>query len=449
MIAPFSQALELLKNNHPNQAITVLQDILNKHPKDAKSWHLLGGCYYVLTNYSLAVEFLRKAVELEPNNGEYQRNYACALYNNNNLHDCIRHGLKAIALKPNSDAYEMPARAHYILGHYDEAKSLLAEGIRNYPIPSTIYEFALILLLHGNYEEGFELLRHRKPVHWAKDPERYKKIWNGESLEEKRLLISKDLGFGDEIQFSRYLPLIKEKYPNATIILEVEPSLEHLFQASFGSVVSQFENNIYTGPFDYCISIIHLPSIFKTTVDTIPSKASYLKLNPAWSKPFDNIISSSSHPKVGICWRGRASHGQDIFRSISLPQFSKLLSIPNIDFYSLQYGKDNTELNTIDSSNLIDLSPYLHDFADTLGAISKLDLIITVDTSIAHLTSAFGKPAWVLLPFSPDWRWMLHQEKSAWYPTAHLFRQVEFNEWSKVLDNVANELKQLKTPMHA
>jgi hypothetical protein len=197
--------------------------------------------------------------------------------------------------------------------------------------------------------------------------------------------------------------------------------------------------------FDFHCPLLSLPRAFATTLQTIPDSVPYLHAD---SHEIDRwrtrLAENRSGFNVGLAWAGSSVHAQDRNRSLALSFLSPLARIPNVNFYSLQKGDAATQArNPSDAMKLVDWTEELKDFADTAALIANLDLVITVDTAVAHLAGAMGKPVWVLLPFVPDWRWMMDREDSPWYPTMRLFRQKAAGQWDKVIERVVDCLARL------
>ncbi len=193
--------------------------------------------------------------------------------------------------------------------------------------------------------------------------------------------------------------------------------------------------------FDLHVSLMDLPGIFGTTLDTIPAKVPYIFADSEKVKFWQDRLADAIF-KVGIVWAGSPRHGNDHNRSCSLELFATLAAIDGVRLYGLQKGQAAGQVERLSEIMTIEnLSEDLEDFADTAGAIENLDLVISVDTAAAHLAGAMGKPVWILLPFAPDWRWMLEQTDSPWYPTMRLFRQEKWGDWSTVFQNMTEELR--------
>ena len=198
-------------------------------------------------------------------------------------------------------------------------------------------------------------------------------------------------------------------------------------------------------PFDIHCSLMSLPFIFGTTLDTIPADIPYIKVDTALLQKWkDKVKDEDSKLKVGLSWAGRPEHKNDLNRSFLFDTFTPIAQFDNIIFYSLQKGKGSEQAQSPpDRMKFIDYTDEIHDFSDTAALIMNLDLVISADTAVVHLAGALGTPVWTLLPFAPDWRWMLNREDSPWYPTMSLFRQPAPGDWKSVIENVAAALAEM------
>jgi hypothetical protein len=245
------------------------------------------------------------------------------------------------------------------------------------------------------------------------------------------LLLFAEYGLGDALHFVRYLPMVAAR--SGKIILQVQPALAALLrQLADVSVIPRGET---LPPFDLQLPLMSLPRIFGTTLDTIPADVPYLDPDPAKLSRWRAALADVTALKVGVVWAGNARHKGDRQRSLSADAVLPRLVMPGVQLYSLQKEprpEDGTVLAAL-GKDLIDLAPALGDFADTAAAVAALDLVIAVDTSVAHLAGALGRPVWMLTPYALDWRWLRDREDSPWYPTMRLFRQRSPREWDDPL----------------
>jgi hypothetical protein len=266
-------------------------------------------------------------------------------------------------------------------------------------------------------------------------------LWLGDiSIADKTLLIHRQEGLGDYIQFIRYATLAEQT--GVKIILEVPSSLFGITSSLEGRFIL-IEEGQPLPAFDYHCPVMSLPLAFKTTIDTIPAKTPYFYADQDKQFSWRQRLSEKSKPRVGLVWSGSTAHKNDHNRSIALTQFASLLDLP-IEFHCLQKEiKTEDALFISDNGKIINHQAHLQDFSDTAALIAELDLVIAVDTSVAHLAGALGKQVWILLPFAPDYRWMLDKTDSPWYPSASLFRQPAIGDWDSVIAEVRDRLNQL------
>lgn len=260
------------------------------------------------------------------------------------------------------------------------------------------------------------------------DPHRF---WDGQPLDDRRVLIRCLHGLGDTIQFVRYAPLIRQRA--RTVAVETQPALKLLIQESSlaDAVIAWHEKE---PPWDQQIEIVELPRIFRTTLETVPGKIPYLDLPSA---PAIASYEGTRSLRVGIVW---ASSSYNPARSVPLAQMARLFDVPSTSFFSLQAGPERVQL-TRWSQDIVDAHTDEQCISAAAGKLKTLDLIITVDTMMAHLAGAMGRPVWTLLPFQCDWRWMAAREDSPWYPTMRLFRQPRPADWESVIQRVRRALE--------
>ncbi|MBP2233262.1 tetratricopeptide (TPR) repeat protein [Azospirillum agricola] len=296
------------------------------------------------------------------------------------------------------------------------------------------------LLLAGRFEEGWReyegRLRCKDVPVLTNLP---KPRWNGEPLEGRRVLLHSEQGLGDTIQFCRYAPMIAARGGKA--VLGVQPNLGRLLKRLPGGI-EVVSGSAPLNAFDLHVPLLSLPLLFGTSLDTIPAPVPYLYPEPEMAASWAERLGHHRGLRVGLVWAGSPGHGNDRNRSLRLEAFAPLTFLPGVTLFSIQKGP--TEGQAADppaGMRLVNLSPEIGDFADTAAIAANLDVILCVDTSVAHLCGALGRPTWVLLPYAPDWRWMLGRDDTPWYPTMRLFRQSRPGVWSDVLVRVEKALR--------
>jgi tetratricopeptide (TPR) repeat protein len=302
---------------------------------------------------------------------------------------------------------------------------------------TTDWTLSHIHLLTGNFSAGLAGHEARLTLPVSLYPKIPQPMWLGEEdIDGKTMLICADEGLGDTIQFARYVPMLAAR--GARVVLAVESPLRRLLSALPGVWQCPLAGELPA--FDMHCPIGSLPLVFKTRLDTIPSATSYLpspdkSLVQAW----EDRLGPHARLRVGLVWSGNPTHKNDHNRSIPLQMFARLLDL-DATFVSLQKGPRADDQTFLERTDIRDLTAHLTDFTETAALVSCLDLVISVDTSVAHLAGALGRPTWILLPWTPDHRWLLDREDSPWYPTARLFRQTETREYGSVFDRLHAEL---------
>jgi tetratricopeptide (TPR) repeat protein len=331
------------------------------------------------------------------------------------------------------------------LGRLDEAADTWRQARSLDPTNAEAdWNLSLLELLNGDFEAGWP----RREARWnsklrpAVYPEFSEPMWLGkEPVEGKTILVHVDEGLGDTIQFVRYLPMLAER--GARVILVVAKALHPLI-SGFPGVSECLMVADKLPPFDMHCPICSLPLAFGTRLETIPSATSYLPA-PARERirAWEDRLGPHDRLRVGLVWSGNPDHSNDLNRSIPLQTFSRILDV-DATFVSLQKDPRPNDKAVLEKRpNIIDLTEHFADFVETAALVSCLDLVITVDTSVAHLAAALGRPTWVLLPYVPDYRWLLDRDDSPWYPTMRLFRQTATREYQSVLERVRSELRAL------
>jgi hypothetical protein len=316
--------------------------------------------------------------------------------------------------------------------HYERAIALEGAG------GNTRWNRGLLDLLQGKFEAGWQgydsrILNPKVAPRSFAQP-----IWRGEPLHGARILLHHEQGMGDTLQFMRYAPLVHAA--GGVVILDVKPPVVRLAKQLPDVEV------IATGDplpaFEWQCPLMSLPRAFNTTLESIPAQVPYLRAPDDARQKAAAIDLPEGILRVGFVSSGNPDFADDRLRSISASTFSPLFRIEGVRFCSLQFGPAAAQLREL-NAEIVDLAPHVRDFADTAALIERLDLVISVDTAVAHLAGALAKPVWTLLPFAPDWRWMLDREDSPWYPTMRLFRQPSQGDWAAVIERVGEKLRKL------
>jgi len=412
-VLAIQQAMDVGTQHHQAgrlaQAETIYQQILETKPDQPTATHMLGVVAHQSGKNELAVRLISRSLKKLPNLPEAHNNKGLALRELGRLEDAGASFRTALDLKHDF------AEAHYNLG--------------------------MLQLLTGNFLDGWEnyAWRWKMPQHFHSKTYDKRPVWDGSPIGGKTILIYPEQGLGDTIQFVRYVQLLSEL--GARVILETPEQLLGLFK-HIGNTVKLVGPGERAPSFDYHVSLLDIPRLVNTSLDNIPSYSSYLKSQPDIVKKIENCLHFPDQFRLGIVWAGSPTHQYDKNRSIDATLFKPLVAIPGICVYSLQVGRRGEAVKTF-GEEIIDTAPFLNDFSDTAAVITKLDLMVTVDTAVAHIAAALGCQTRTLLPFVPDWRWLLKRNDTPWYPSMSLARQTKSNDWKTVISRVRQEIIEL------
>jgi hypothetical protein len=325
-----------------------------------------------------------------------------------------------------------------LAGDFQAALRHYAEILQQHPdIGMVHYSAGQLLLAEGHYQQGWAECEWRPPQTTFPP---FIKRWQGEFLDGASILIAGEQGFGDNLQFVRYAPMVAER--GGRVIVGTREGLGRLMSTAPG-VEQVVEAGQPLPRLSHYVPMLSLPYIFDTTEDTIPQDIPYISADPErvahWR---ERLAWADDGPRVGLVWAGNADFLSDERRSPGFESYRALFQVPGITFFSLQKGEgDKAAIRTDLPMNLFDLAPELTSFDETAAAIMNLDLVISSCTSPVHLAGALGKPVWVVLTDFADWRWLRDRDDSPWYPSARLFRRQIGGDWTEVLARVASELR--------
>jgi len=411
-------------------AISLINQGLSRQPNIREAHYHLGCAWQGKGRLAEAIECFRKELAANPGHTQAQVNLAVAMVSAGQVADAVEILEAVLNQSPQLvEALTNLAVAYGKLGRLAESAAMLKRALEFDPQNADAhYNLGLLLLLQGDMPRGWKEYEWRfkanVPGHACAIADRA--MWDGSALDGRTILIDCEQGFGDSIQFVRYLPMVKQR--GGRVILRCQPELRRLFETVEG--VERLLTTTEPAPeVDLFCPLLSLPFVFQTTLDTIPNAVPYVRAGQ-WKQTI------TGERKVGLCWAGGAPK---LGRSIPLAMFERLAGIRDVRFYSLQKGPALEELRQ-SRLEIADVSGELHDFAETAALINALDLVITVDTAVAHLAGALGKPVWNLVQAVPDWRWMLGRNDSPWYPTMRLFRQSTEGDWAEVNLRVADAL---------
>lgn len=434
--------------NRPEEAEAIASNLLRSAPQDHRVLHLASVVAFKSKRHALGVRFMEQAIARDPQNHLYLRNISEMYRVVGRLDEALAAARRAIALRPD-DA----------IGYHNQAVILhergqIAEGLASsrhaaslkHDMPGAHFAIAEAQLLLGEFAEGWEEYewRFRIPgVPPLMPPQllQNRPQWGGGEVAAGRLMLIGDQGFGDVLQFSRYIPWAVAKGQPTFLATsrEMAPTMRRMFpdleiQTRWADCTN----------FAAYAALSGLPRLHGTRLDTIPPVVP-LPLNPEkaerWAAWATQMLPAGLK-RVGIVWAGRPTHKNDRNRSIPFARLASVIgSLTGVVLVSLQKGERSEDIKAYNSpAPLVDAAPAIEDYEDTAALISTLDVVVTVDTSVAHLTGILGKPCWVLLPFTPDWRWLRGRTDSPWYPSLRLFRQQAHGAWDAPLAEVAAAL---------
>lgn len=443
--------LALIKQVKYEDAIEVYTKVLELDDRHLDAINNLAYSYSNLGERNKAIDLLRKGISINPNKDSFWYHLAIQYKEQGDFGQCFSIYKEAIDLINNSSDlfyhYGVALGEH---GNYKLAINYYNEALNIDPshAPSH-WNRSLTNLLLGNYKEGFQEneWRFRQFTNFMKVKVCHHGKTEWQAVPGKgKVLFYNEQGIGDLLQMIRYMPKVKSLGYNT--IVEVVPSLFDLIKQCEGVDEVVVTRSVKSPEYDYVASINSLPKLFETTMESIPNKMPYLK--PTGSMEPKDFADYSDKFKIGICWAGSPYHATDHLRSCYLNEFKDINDLPNVKLFSLQketgkrfhVGCGVVDLTKgADDMSVVDMSDLMHDFNHTAAIIQQLDLIITVDTAVAHLAGGLDKKCWVLVPSMPDWRWGVEKDISPWYPSIKIFRQSHGEQWENVFARILTELK--------
>ena len=403
--------LSLIELDRPEEAAAHFRKVLSLEPNHLYATNNLGLALADLDRFDEAIQSYERAVEMKPDYFEAHNNMGWSLVELRRYDDALRQFQKSSGINPT-----------YHRAIYNESVALLSIG----DMPDGLRK----------YESRWNTPRfpNQRPV--MDCPQ-----WSGdEDLSGKSIFVYAEQGLGDTIQFCRYLPLLAAKTALATV--EVPDNLKNLLGTLAGKLALVTPGGVPAG-YDFHIPMCSLPLAFKTATETIPAAVPYLAVPPGSASKFADVQRKPGTLNIGICWRSGSRHRLMKKRDMPLGTLLNALktAAPSTRVFSLQKDATADELKSLAAAgDIADLGSRFADFSDTAAAIAQMDLVVSVDTSVAHLCGALGIPVWIALMYSPDWRWLPASEQSAWYPSARLFRQSAIGDWANVVAEISTAL---------
>ena len=397
--------------------------------------------------HTAAEEHLRQALHYAPTYAKAHNNLGTVLQSQGRLDEAVCCFTQALCLQPDFlEALNNLGLARQAQGQVEEAIACFSRLLDRQPdFVRTRWNRAIAWLLVGNFAQGWDEYawrwqRPETPLRTLTQP-----LWSGEPLSGQTILVYAEQGLGDTLQFMRYLPLVQAQ--GGRVLFECQPELLHLLQGSTGydALYAYGQPATPPEPYDRQVPLLDLPRLFRTTLDTIPAAIPYVSADVALVEKWRTRLAQHEGIRVGLVWAGNPSHHNDRNRSCPLAACAPLGRVAGMTFFSLQKGAAAAQVACPPAGlQLVDVGAELDDFADTAAVIAQLDVVICVDTAVAHLAGAMGRPVWLTLPFAPDWRWLLQRQDSPWYPTMRLFRQPRPGDWTTVFQHMADNLGALQ-----
>ncbi len=411
----------------------------------ADAYRVRGNALLHLRLSQNALISLDTAIGLDPGLADAYLSRGMALLALNRPEEALASCDRALALRPDfAEAHDTAGSAQLMrrcfadaLFRYEKAISLNPDFARAH------WNRSLCLLQIGRFEDGLREYEWRKKLRRPIAARSYAQpVWLGEeSISGKTLFIYWEQGLGDTIQFYRYGKAAAAR--GARIVMSVQDSLVNLLKEANPEIQIIRSNETPAG-FDYHCPLLSLPLAFRTTLATIPAERSYITPDEGLRAAWSNRLAPTTRPRIGVVWSGGKGHTNNENRSIALERFFPLFCA-DADWICLQIeltGKDVGLLRKL--GHIAYFGDEVEDFSDTAALIDLMDLVITVDTSVAHLAGAMGKPVWILLPYISDWRWLLDRHHSPWYPSARLYRQRQIGDWVPVIDQIKDDLQRVR-----
>ncbi|MCZ6763622.1 MAG: tetratricopeptide repeat protein, partial [Alphaproteobacteria bacterium] len=472
----FDRALAFQKQGRIEDATVLYRVLIERYPKAAEAYINLGNLLIDQRRFERARQHFSTAVDIAPHLVEAHNGLAISLNrlgdkdaaadrlkvalgiapNNphvlNNLANILREGGKrdeaekmyraTVSIDPKF------AAAHHSLGVIARQRCDFAAAVRNFEdavaaqadYAEAHFSLGMARLTLGEFKGGWPEYEWRWKCGQFPGRQITGTPWQGQNLSNKTLLLHAEQGYGDTIQFFRFAEMLKRR--GTSIIAYCQRQLKRVVETIPGidTVIAEGEP---VPTFDYYVAALSVPAVLDIGLPDLPGRIPYVKEPTGYDRRFDMLLSATeSTVRIGFAWAGRASHENDRQRSCPPDQFRQIMGQSDISLISLQ--RDRPALTGDFAASIVDTAALLDDFGDTAALIERLDLVITVDTAVAHLAGAMGKPVWVLLPYIPDWRWMLEVAESPWYPTARLFRQPAPGDWPSVFAEVDRQLAELR-----
>jgi len=431
------------------EAESIWRQMLTYVPNDEATLAKLSQLRFQTGAFDEAIQFMQRAAKLRPNDAGYQSNLGVIFSTLGRFGAAISYFESAIRLQPNlAEARNNLGNALRETGRYAEAESQFQAALSLRPeYPDAEWNLAFVLLARGNFAAGLPAYEARLKMRGMPNRAFPQPMWDGSPLAGRTILLHAEQGIGDTFNFIRYAPLVAAA--GGRVLALVQPTVHRLMKWQSLGVEKWLADGDALPTFDVHCPLLSLPKLLGTTMQTIPPQSPPLQVDPQLAAVWkQKLANDTSKLKVGLVWAGNQFPPHNRKRSTILETLLPLANTPHVSFYSLQKGAAPPSPGTADAMRLIDFTSSLNDFADTAAMIDALDLVITIDTGVAHLAGAMGKPTWTLLPSVPDWRYFLDRSDSPWYPSMRLFRQPTAGDWATPIAQIVAELRYLVGASH-
>jgi tetratricopeptide (TPR) repeat protein len=437
----------LKEQGESDEALGCYREAIRLRPDLAAAHNNLGVLLADRGQLDEAAPRYREAIRLRPDYADAWYNLGNALRQQGQLHEALSCYDRFLQLCPGSaDAHNNRGNVLLRLGHLDAVMGCYEQALRLQPdLPEAHQNRALFWLLHGDFERGWPEYEWR-PGGLRRGPWPFAQPWwDGGALGGRTILLHAEQGLGDTLQFVRYAPLVRQR--GGTVLLLCQKALRRLLEGAPG-VDGLFTPDQPLPAFDVHAPLLSLPRLLGTTATTISAEVPYLRADTELARRWQAELAPLTGCRVGIVWQGSLTHKGDRLRSVPLACFEPLARVPGARLVSLQKGPGSEQAAQA-GFDILDMSARLDEesgpFMDTAAVLANLDVLVTIDTAVAHLAGALGVPTWLALSLAPDWRWLLGREDSPWYPTMCLFRQARFGDWDDVFRRLAAALHQRLT----
>ena len=448
-----AETWQIHQQGNASHAEKVYRSVVKREPRHVNAWCYLGIALHDLKQYAQSVAAYEQALSLQPNFPIALNNMGNSLRYLGRVQEADNAFQKALDLTPDYfNAYRNRGTLHAWTGRVDLAFKYYYQAMQINPADAELHRnLGVIHLYQGNFKEGWREYDYRWKCtdaiqYFYKQPK-----WLGEPLEGKTVLLYCEQGLGDTIHFIRFAKVLKDR--GAKTIVHVQPPLLALLQGCKG-IDYLIPNSLKIDqPFDYHCSLLDVAAVLQIDDTNIPDAVPYIEVQKSLLDYWRGVLTRELPPaklRVGLVWQGNPDHQADLFRSVPLNVLTPLADIEGIQLISLQRGAGTEQLKAWKGSKIIYCMPESIDqtsgaFMDTSAILDLVDVIVTSDTSMAHLAGALARPTCVMLGYTPDWRWLQNRQDSPWYPTSHLFRQKTIGEWSPVVSEIAKKLQTMIT----